>query len=166
MNAGRHDRATEDPSERASAVRSVELEFSELMAHVRRLISRRAERVSPGMLPGAYKVFTAIADTGPITASAIAERLMIDKGQLSRTVRELEDLGLVARTPDPADRRAHLLEATDLGRGRLEQARAPEEPGLSRALEHWDLADVRRLAALLHALSHDEVPDRDGAADA
>lgn len=148
-------------AERESAIHAVEVEFAELITNIRRLVSRRAERISPGMLPGAYKIFTAIADSGPVTASTLAERLMVDKGHLSRTVRELETLGLVARTPDPADRRAHLLEATDLGRSRLAEVRAPHEPGLARALEHWDVADVRRLADLLHALTHEEVPAHD-----
>ncbi|GAA3654163.1 MarR family winged helix-turn-helix transcriptional regulator [Microbacterium marinilacus] len=151
----------EGPTEREQAMRAVELEFSELIAQVRRIIMRNADRVSPGMLPGAYKVFTTIADAGPLTASAIADRLMIDKGQLSRTVRELEDLGLVARTPDPSDGRAHLLEPTEDGRRRLATARAPQEHGLSRALEKWDVSDVRRLADLLHALTHEQVPGAD-----
>ncbi|MER7798283.1 MarR family transcriptional regulator [Microbacterium sp. NPDC096154] len=149
---------TAPADEREQAIRAVEVEFSELVTHIRRIIMRNAERVAPGMLPGAYKVFTTIADTGPLTASAIAERLLIDKGQLSRTIRELEDLGLIVRTPDPSDRRAHLLDATPDGRRRLDEARAPQEHGLARALEQWDVADVRRLADLLHALANEQVP--------
>lgn len=147
--------------DRTQAVHAVEAAFAELMAHVRRIISANANRVSPGMLPGAYKVFTMIADHGPTTSRAIAERLFIDKGQLSRTVKELEDLGLIGRTPDPSDGRSQLLEATAEGRRRLEQARAPQEHGLAKALEQWEVDDVRRLADLLHALANEQTPEHD-----
>ena len=40
---------------------------------------------------------------------------MADKGQISRTVRELEGLGLIARTPDPEDGRSSLLSPTPEG---------------------------------------------------
>ncbi len=147
--------------DREDAVKAVESAFAELMTQVRRIITTNAARVSPGMLPGAYKVFTMIADKGPLTSRVIAERLYIDKGQLSRTVKELEDLGLIARTADPSDGRSHLLEVTAEGRRRLEQARAPQEHGLAAALEHWEIDDVRRLADLLHALANEETPQRD-----
>ena len=150
---------TETETEREEAIRAVEAEFAELITRFRTLILRNAQRISPGMLPAAYKVFTTIVRHGPVTASAIAERLLIDKGQLSRTVRELEELGLIARTPDPSDGRAHLLEATEEGRRRLHEARAPQESSLMHALEQWQIEDVRRLATLLHALVNAEAPE-------
>ncbi|GGH36662.1 MarR family winged helix-turn-helix transcriptional regulator [Microbacterium album] len=154
-------------SEREQAVRAVEAEFSELLTQFRHVILRIAQRVSPGMLPGSYKVFTTIVRHGPLTASTMAERLLIDKGQLSRMVRELEELGLVARAPDPSDGRAHLLEATDEGRRRLEAARAGGENSLAQVLEAWPLEDVQRLSELLHALVTGEPPaaSRRGQAD-
>ena len=54
-------------------------------------------------------------------ASAIAEAFGIDKGAISRQVQHLVDLGLVDRTPDPADGRADLLAASD-------DAAAPARP--------------------------------------
>ena len=60
---------------------------------------------------GAYKVFTTIVRRESITASALTEHLLMDKGQLSRTVRELEQLGLIERRPDPDDGRSSLLSA-------------------------------------------------------
>ena len=85
------------------------------------------------MLPGAYKVFTTIVRRESVTLSALAEALMADKGQISRTVRELEELGLISRTPDPADGRSSLLSPTPEGLERLAAARAPQE---TRAARH------------------------------
>lgn len=140
-------------AERTSAVRALEIEFGELFTHVRRLFAENAERLSPGLLPGTYKAFTTIVRRESITLSALAEALHADKGQMSRAVRELEELGLIARTPDPADGRSHLLSATADGVARLQAVRAPSANSLSTALDTWELDDIRELTRLLHALS-------------
>ncbi|MBD7956174.1 MarR family transcriptional regulator [Microbacterium sp. Sa4CUA7] len=138
---------------RTEAVRALEAEFGELIGQFRRVVTEHANRISPGMLPGAYKVFTTIVRRGSVTQSALAEHLLVDKGQLSRTVRELEQLGLVQRTPDPSDGRASLLSATPEGLERLDAARAPQENALAASLEEWSVDEIRSLARLLHALS-------------
>jgi len=143
---------------RTEAVRALEAEFGELINRFRRIIMENAHRVSPGMLPGAYKVFTTIVRRESITLSALAETLMSDKGQISRTVRELEQLGLIQRTPDPDDGRSSLLSPTPEGLERLAAARAPQESTLVDALEEWPVDDIRNLTRLLHALTAGESP--------
>lgn len=143
---------------RTEAVRALEAEFGELINRFRRIILENANRVSPGMLPGAYKVFTTIVRREQVTLSALAETLMADKGQISRTVRELEQLGLVQRTPDPDDGRSSLLSPTPEGLERLAAARAPQESTLVDAVEDWPVDDIRNLTRLLHALTAGESP--------
>jgi len=143
---------------RTAAVRALELEFGSLMGAFRRIIAENAERLSPGMLPGVYKVFTVIARRESITLSALAEALTADKGQTSRAVRELEDLGLVHRTPDPDDGRSHLISATPAGLDRLAAARAPQERSLLASLEDWSVDDINDLARMLRALAAGESP--------
>ena len=143
---------------RTDAGRAREAEFGELINRFRRIITENANRVSPGMLPGAYKVFTTIVRRESITLSALADTLMSDKGQISRTVRELEQLGLVQRTPDPADGRSSLLSPTPEGLERLAAARAPQESTLVDALQEWPLDDIRNLTRLLHALTAGTTP--------
>lgn len=144
---------------RTEAVRALEAEFGELINRFRRIITENANRVSPGMLPGAYKVFTTIVRRESITLSALAESLVADKGQISRTVRELEQLGLIQRTPDPDDGRSSLLSPTAEGLERLTAARAPQENALVDALEEWPLDDIHNLTRLLHALTAGETPE-------
>lgn len=144
---------------RTEAVRALEAEFSELFTHVRRLFAENANRLSPGLLPGAYKVFSTIVRREQVTLSALAEAMHTDKGQLSRTVRELEELGLVMRTPDPADGRSSLISPTADGLRRLREVRAPRENALSNALDRWDVDDIRDLTRLLRALTQSIVPD-------
>ena len=147
------------PEARTEAVRALEAEFGELINRFRRIISENAARVSPGMLPAAYKVFTTIVRRESVTLSALAESLMADKGQISRTVRELEELGLIQRTPDPDDGRSSLLSPTPEGLARLAEARAPQERSLVNALQEWDIDDIRNLSRLLHALTAGMTPD-------
>ena len=143
---------------RTEAVRALEAEFGELINRFRRIITENANRVSPGMLPGAYKVFTTIVRRESITLSTLAETLTADKGQISRTVRELEQLGLIQRTPDPEDGRSSLLSPTPFGLERLAEARAPQESLLVDALEEWPVDDILNLTRLLHALTLGERP--------
>jgi DNA-binding MarR family transcriptional regulator len=110
------------------------------------------------MLPGAYKVFTTIVRRESVTLSALAESLMADKGQISRTVRELEELGLVTRTPDPADGRSSLISPTAEGLARLESAREPQQLTLLERLDGWSIDEIQSLTRLLHALSTGETP--------
>lgn len=150
--------ADETSADRGEAVRALESVFGELAERFRRIVADSAQRVSPGMLPGAYKIFTTIVGHEFVTQSALAEQLLVDKGQLSRTVRELEQLGLVERTPDPSDRRSSLLSATAEGLERLARARGSRESTLSHSLAEWSVDDIRTLARLLHALVAREKP--------
>jgi DNA-binding MarR family transcriptional regulator len=143
---------------RTESVRALEAEFGELINQFRRLIAENAERMSPGMLPGSYKIFTTIVRRESITLSALAEAVMADKGQVSRAVRELEERGFVARTPDPADGRSSLLSPTELGLERLAAARAPQESTLISALDSWELSDIRQFTSLLRALRERTTP--------
>ena len=143
---------------RTDAVRALESEFGELISRMLRVLADNAQRVSPGMLPGAYKVFTTIVRRESVTLSSLAESLMADKGQISRTVRELEELGLVTRTPDPADGRSSLLSPTASGLERLAAARAPQESVLLDTLEGWSVEQISDLTRLLHALTAGETP--------
>ena len=147
-----------DLEARTEAVRALEAEFGELISRMRRVLADNAQRVSPGMLPGAYKVFTTIVRRESVTLSALADSLMADKGQISRTVRELEELGLITRTPDPADGRSSLLSPTPEGLERLAAARAPQESVLLNTLEEWSVDEIRDLTRLLHALTAGESP--------
>jgi len=152
---------TEDLPARTEAVRALEAQFGELINRMRRVLTENAQRVSPGMLPGAYKVFTTIVRRERISQSALADALVVDKGQLSRTVRELEQLGLIQREPDPDDGRASILSPTPLGIERLAAARAPQEQTLIGTLRDWPLDDIHNLTRLLHALASGALPGGD-----
>jgi len=149
-----------DPAEadRRRAVSDLEAAFSQLMTEFRRLYTQMAQEASPGMLPATIKTLAFISRFGPITQSALAERIPADKSLVSRQVSELESLGFVARTTDPTDARVRHIEVTDAGRERLAAARGPYERMLNEALADWSLSDVHRLTSLLHSLAKGFTP--------
>lgn len=85
-----------------------------------------------GLLLGHHAILAALGDFGPVSQREIAERLDVDKSHLSGRIDHLESAGLVARTPDPQDRRRHrvvLSEAGSVLLGELQTAaRASQRP--------------------------------------
>ncbi|MEV6267611.1 MarR family winged helix-turn-helix transcriptional regulator [Kribbella sp. NPDC051936] len=63
-----------------------------------------------------YSVLTALDDTPVRTQAALAEAIGADKSRIIGTLDELQQAGLIERTPDPADRRVRLLAITPQGR--------------------------------------------------
>lgn len=152
----------EDERRRDSALRTLDVEFGELFVQIRQVTKDTAERLQPGLLPGGYIAFTAIVRRGPITLSRLADELAVDKALASRTVRQLEDHGLVRRTEDPNDRRLVLLAPTPEGVERLAAARSGIRHELRASLDTWSVHDIERLAGLLHALQSGEPPTHPG----
>jgi DNA-binding MarR family transcriptional regulator len=75
-----------------------------------------AEVLEPQGLTGQqWGVMVAIVREPGTDQRRVAERQGIDNNSASRIIDELEELGLVRRTPSPSDRRSNLLELTRSG---------------------------------------------------
>jgi DNA-binding MarR family transcriptional regulator len=94
---------------------------------------------------------------GPLTTSALATAERVRPQSMAQTLAELETAGLVARRPDPADRRRIHLELTAQGRKRVLEERGKREDWLAAAIAAELTAEEQRtlLAAvpLLRRLS-------------
>ncbi len=90
---------------------------------------------------------------GPLTPSALAEAMMVDRPAATVAVDDLCALGLVARRPHPTDRRCKLIELTDEGRRTfaLVEAQVPPPPPGWSSLSPADLAVLRRILDILDA---------------
>jgi DNA-binding MarR family transcriptional regulator len=95
-------------------------------------------------------VFRALADR-PCTVSELAGRLAISKQGAAQIVDDMERRGLVARRPDPDDRRARLVSLTEEGNRALREARA-----FHRAFERGLVAELGRgpVEGLVTTLEH------------
>ncbi|WP_410789289.1 MarR family winged helix-turn-helix transcriptional regulator [Kribbella sp. C-35] len=101
-----------------------------------------------------YSVLTALDDTPVRTQAALAEAIGADKSRIIGTLDELQQAGLIERTPDPADRRVRLLSITPQGRRVRRTVRkeiqAQEEQVLT-ALAPADRKTFLRILQELHA---------------
>jgi DNA-binding MarR family transcriptional regulator len=129
--------STELDSRRADHLRSLEQEVGVLIRRVRRVIGERSRAVHPQLQPASYLMLGYLVTEGPMRSSAMAEAFDIDKGAISRQVGHLEELGLVERTPDPADGRASLVSASADAVRRLEDIAADRRRWISEQLGDW-----------------------------
>jgi len=132
-----------------TAIGDVEHGFSLIFNRVRGLMRERAEQVHPDLQPLGYKVLGTLVRGGRMHAGTIGELLGTDKSTISRTVKQLEELGLVVREADPEDGRATYLAASPVGVERVTRVRAVNEEKWRSRLSEWDIADIERLAELL-----------------
>ena len=82
----------------------------------------------------------------------LGEQLMLSSGAMTNRLDRLEAAGLIAREPDPDDRRGLLVRLTDAGRRRIDEAVNAEidnEVAVTAALSR---AEQKRLNALLRKL--------------
>jgi len=65
----------------------------------------------------------------------------------------LSERGLVAKTRDPGDRRAHQVEITDAGRALTAQVERIRTDFLANLVREWDENDIHHFSTYLHRLS-------------
>ena len=134
---------------RSEALGALEHEVGVVIRRVKRVIGVRARAVHPDLQPGSYLVLTHLEATGSCRSSAIAEAFDMDKGAVSRQVQHLTELGLIERTPDPADGRAALLTVTDDARRRMADVQRHRRKYLDERLGVWSDDDLRQFVDML-----------------
>jgi DNA-binding MarR family transcriptional regulator len=99
-----------------------------------------------------YIVLTALRAEPTRTQAALARAIGADKTRLIAVLDSLQDRGLIARAPDPADRRVHLLDLTDAGRDTQAAIRADIRAAENRLLAPLPAADREAFIRTLRAL--------------
>lgn len=98
---------------------------------------------------------------GDTSTAALAHRRGVRHQSQSRTVKDLETLGFIARRDDPQDRRGFLLTLTEQGRAALDRDRGARADWVARAVEAvLDPGEQARLGELPRLL--DRLSDYDG----
>lgn len=105
-----------------------------------------------GIKPHHYGVLAALAEAGPSPQNTVGARLGIDKSSMTVVGDRLEELGLVARRRNPANRRAYELMLTDAGRETLARAAPLMETLAAAILSPLNEAERAQLHALLARL--------------
>jgi DNA-binding MarR family transcriptional regulator len=131
----------------------------ETTARLRAVIGRLSRRLRPtptavaaGLTPTRISVLLTVVRESRIRLSDLSALEAINPTQLSRTIAQLVDAGLVERSPDEGDRRAAWVKATAAGKKLAERIRRERTDALNVALEGLSGEERERILAALGAL--------------
>ncbi|MER5434639.1 MarR family transcriptional regulator [Streptomyces sp. NPDC002588] len=105
----------------------------------------------------AVAILRHLAENELLRPGMLAMRLSVEASHVTRQLRQMEQAGLVARVPDPDDRRAQLIRLTESGRTAVDRVRAAGLRGMQAALADWNPGDLHELASLFERLVKDFV---------
>ncbi|MCX5383181.1 MarR family winged helix-turn-helix transcriptional regulator [Streptomyces sp. NBC_00083] len=125
--------------------------FSHAVSRVARLhrIAAGRQLRSIGLYPGQEFLMMYLWDAGATRQSQLIKLLELDPSTVTKMLQRLEQAGYVRRTPDPKDRRASLVEATDDGCVLHERVRDAWTELEEQTLAGLDEAERAELARLL-----------------
>ncbi|MER6914916.1 MarR family winged helix-turn-helix transcriptional regulator [Streptomyces sp. NPDC000594] len=115
-----------------------------------------------GLYPGQEVLMTYLWEAGPVRQSELIKRLELDPSTVTKMLQRLEQSGHVSRRPDPADRRAVLVEATERGhalREDVQQAWVRLEERTLAGLDAGERVELVRLLAKVEGNLCAEVAD-------
>jgi len=132
-------------------VKTADTALTDAAARLRLAIVRTARRLrqeaagGEALTPTALAALATVERHGPLMPSELAEIERIKRPTATRTLRGLEEAGLVERTPDPDDGRSALVSVTAAGRERLRRLRGRKNAFLARRMRDLPAADLRTL---------------------
>ena len=94
-------------------------------------------------------ILTRLMAAGPMRSCDLAHQLHLDQSTVSRHVAALSAEGLVARTPQQDDRRAHFVELTEAGTHAARTQVSTRVQQVEAVIAAWPDADVETFARLL-----------------
>ncbi|GMA97003.1 hypothetical protein GCM10025881_38270 [Pseudolysinimonas kribbensis] len=107
-----------------------------------------------GLGQGHLNALATVFRVGPIRPGDLAQREFVSAPTMTRTLRDLEDRGLVTRTGNPDDRRSILVSVTAEGEHEVLRARSARADILAGLIARLDPADRAALQTALPALEH------------
>jgi DNA-binding MarR family transcriptional regulator len=117
-----------------------------------RLARQLRREAETGLSPSQLSALATVERHGPLTLGALAEREGVAPPTTTRVVRKLEEDGLLARRPDPNDRRVAEVVVTTKARALLSASRRRRTEWLTDRLDRLDVSERARLAAALDVL--------------
>lgn len=133
----------------------------EVLSRVSRLarqldLARRATFSAYGLDGWAFDVLSALRRSGQpyrMTPSQLLTQTLVTSGTMTNRIDRLVTLGLVERLPDPADRRGVLVQLSETGKARVDDALADLLEKEHDLLSELTPGQQSRLSELLRTLS-------------
>jgi DNA-binding MarR family transcriptional regulator len=110
-----------------------------------------------GLRTTQFSILAKLQRLGSQSINALAEKLVMDRTTLGRTIRPLMRQGLVATATSNADRRSKEIRLTDIGADRLRDAVKQWILAQDRFEEIFGSERTADLRALLHAVAASEL---------
>jgi DNA-binding MarR family transcriptional regulator len=137
--------------------------IADVAGHLRLVVARTARRLrqeaGADLSPSLISALASVDRHGPLTPSELAAHERVQRPSITRVLARLEELGLIERAPDPADRRSALITASAEGRTLLRRQRSRKDQYLAHrlaTLEADEVATLERAAAILERMLDEE----------
>jgi DNA-binding MarR family transcriptional regulator len=111
-----------------------------------------ARMSAAGLSLARFRVLSALQSAGRIRMNELSAALGVVPRTVTTIVDALEKEGMVVRLPDPADRRATLLEITQEGLSQLRRFRAMHESAAAELFDLLTATERHQLGGLLRHL--------------
>lgn len=152
MSAGR--KGTKDQRPELVEPAGLEASTGYLLARVGSDSRRRWARtlVEEDLTPHHYSALIALDQLGAMSQQQLSHRVGIDPRNAVPVIDQLQARGLIARNPDPADRRRHAVTLTAAGTTLLTKLRHAAQDAEERLLAPLTVAERQTLHAVLTKL--------------
>lgn len=141
--------AEQDHAAAESTVETIEREIGELA----RVLEAMQRRRNYPLDRAQYLLLRVLEARGPTPTTTLADLLLLDDSTVTRQIATMEDAELVAREPNPNDRRSSLIHATRHGLTVMRKMRRMRLERIDRLVADWTGAERDSLAALLTKLN-------------
>jgi len=153
------------PSRVSEPARTLEDLISVRIVRLSEAIARLASRTFEtqfGLRNTDLRILNILDGANGISVNEIARRAHVDKAWVSRSLRELEERGLVRRGADKSDSRVSIIDLTARGRGLLDKVRPVALASEARLLAGVDGESFKRDLDRLMATVEAALEDSDG----
>jgi DNA-binding MarR family transcriptional regulator len=126
-----------------------------IIGHAYRTFTRivDAELRGLGFAMSQLPVLTALRSRKQLPQAELARVARVEQSSMAQLLNRMERDGLIARAPDPTDRRSRLISLTAQASRRLPEGKAIMDATVRIALQGFSSADIERLGELMQRVS-------------
>ncbi|ADU71822.1 MarR family winged helix-turn-helix transcriptional regulator [Pantoea sp. At-9b] len=130
--------------------------FGRMLRIMKHLAKTRGEALAPfGFHEGEFDVLATLRRAGSpfcLSPTQLYKSLLVTSGAMTHRLNRLEQVGLITRVADPADKRSMLVTLTAAGQEKIEQALQVHTQTQNTLLAALQPAQQQQLSALLSQL--------------